>query len=445
MSPARDQQVGPYRLVQFIGRGGNATVWEGVSGAGERAAVKVLSATNPKKEPVRRFRDELKIHDHLSGRPGVLPFLGGALPDDLSSDNPAWLATPVATPIQESDLIATLEGVVTAVARIAETLDSMAAEGISHRDVKPDNLYEFEGEACLGDLGLVSYPDKEPLTQDNKKLGPLWYLAPEMMTSPASAVGNAADVWSLAKTLWVLATGQRYPPPGEQRVDIAPNLLRNNLSHDRAHYLDTIIEQATRTDPQLRPTMAEFARELRRWLEGDKRPSSEIPDDEIIERIRSRTEPRRRLTEERERVRREAESVKSDLREALRPAEELVRKELGLSREGLRGYITVETAGEERFEEGKRAPLVYHENVCVLLGDDYPHMASGISIRVTLDGRLYLHGVHLPERPTAPFWERGEWTSLGAPSYSATLVDLVDEFLSKLPAALDEYVALTEA
>jgi serine/threonine protein kinase len=90
----------------------------------------------------------------------------------------------------------------------------LADKNVSHRDVKPGNLYSFEGRWTIGDFGLVSYPNKEALTAEGKTLGPQHFLAPEMISNPRHADGTKADVYSPAKTLWVLATGQNYPPPG---------------------------------------------------------------------------------------------------------------------------------------------------------------------------------------------------------------------------------------
>ena len=64
---------------------------------------------------------------------------------------------PVATGI--SDALGrqpSLTSVVEAIAMIAEALASLAADGISHRDIKPWNLYQFEGQWKIGDFGLSS-------------------------------------------------------------------------------------------------------------------------------------------------------------------------------------------------------------------------------------------------------------------------------------------------
>jgi serine/threonine protein kinase len=121
---------------------------------------------------------------------------------------------PVATPLTEVlEKETELAIVVDAVATFAETLIDLAGKGISHRDIKPGNLFRFQDKWVIGDFGIADYPEKEALTEQGKKLGPLHFMAPEMLENPDTADGNLADVYSLAKTLWVLAAGQNFLHP----------------------------------------------------------------------------------------------------------------------------------------------------------------------------------------------------------------------------------------
>jgi serine/threonine protein kinase len=87
----------------------------------------------------------------------------------------------MATPIREALGSDPQPGVVVAaLGEIAATLASLAAGGVAHRDIKPDNLFELDGRWVIGDFGLVTYPDEDPRTQHGRKLGPIDYMAPEM-------------------------------------------------------------------------------------------------------------------------------------------------------------------------------------------------------------------------------------------------------------------------
>ena len=117
---------------------------------------------------------------------------------------------PVATPLPEALRTARLEEKVAAVARIATTLDRLWVEfGMAHRDIKPQNLYRYDNDWVVGDFGLVSLPDADSLTRDDRQVGPANFLPYEMIASPSNASGGPVDVYSFAKTLWVLASSEQ--------------------------------------------------------------------------------------------------------------------------------------------------------------------------------------------------------------------------------------------
>ncbi len=213
----RVEQLGPWSIGTRLGQGGNGTVWKAKNAQGIQGAVKLLHWKYQKASSKRfkRFRDEINLQLRLGVRPGILPILAHSLPPNPSPDNPAWLATPLAIPIKRA-LGRELLDVVEAIASIAECLASLHAEGITHRDIKPTNLYRYGDAWVLGDFGLVDFPGKEELTSSGRQVGPAYYVAPEMVSEAKRADPKKADVYSLGKTLWVLATGQAMPIPGEQ-------------------------------------------------------------------------------------------------------------------------------------------------------------------------------------------------------------------------------------
>jgi serine/threonine protein kinase len=156
--------------------------------------------------------------------------------------------------------------IVAAVAQIAATLADLADEDIAHRDLKPSNLFAIDDRYLVGDFGLADFPGKAEITDNDHKLGAWGYIAPEMLNSPADADGAPADVYSLAKTLWVLATGHNFPLTGHQAADQVASRLSSQVADASARLLDPIVDLATRTEVSERPTMRQFADELRQWL-----------------------------------------------------------------------------------------------------------------------------------------------------------------------------------
>ena len=98
--------------------------------------------------------------------------------------------------------------------RLALALGHLHDRNLTHRDVKPSNIIFVEGKAKLADIGLVAALDQRTF------VGTEGFVPPE---GPGSA---AADVYSLGKVLYEMATGMdrlQFPelpdqsPPPEQR------------------------------------------------------------------------------------------------------------------------------------------------------------------------------------------------------------------------------------
>jgi hypothetical protein len=255
------QQYGQWVVAgeEPLGAGGNGEVWRAGTADGRAGAIKILSANGMYFRG--RFRDEIAFLISHPGIPGILPLVDSHIADGRGEAS--WYVMPVARPIREALGNDPEPGlVVGAVGEISATLASLAAEGVAHRDVKPDNLFELDGRWVVGDFGLVTYPDKDPRTQHGRKLGPLDYMAPEMRQDADKAAPGPADVWALAKTLWVLLTGAELPLPGTHRPADAAHALRERITFGFAAELDLLLEKATLIEPQERVSMADMAREL---------------------------------------------------------------------------------------------------------------------------------------------------------------------------------------
>jgi hypothetical protein len=299
----KGDRVGPFLLDERLGEGGNAEVWRASGQGGLQVALKILhtrfqQADNPR---FLRFRDEILTHSSLTGEPGVLPVIAKHLPNTPNERDPAWLATDLATPLKRAlGMEADLTEIVDAVASFARTLTRLHARGISHRDIKPNNLYRHDSEWVLGDFGLVSFPDKDAITGTGEKLGPAHFLAPEMLDNAKMADGCAADVYSLMKTLWVLASGQNFPPGGELRIDNAQTTVAGYRAHARVHFLDRLIERGTRHRAADRPSMAEIVSELDAWLFPEPRSQGSADVSDLANRIAALSAPVLRAEERRQ-------------------------------------------------------------------------------------------------------------------------------------------------
>lgn len=271
-------RFGDWTLVRDLeGKGGNSTVWEAQHGSGNQGAIKFLHehlvTGNPKK--LQRFRDEINFLRQHTDDPGVLTLLDSHSPPQPSVADRPWLVTPLAIPAskQFAGGARPLGEVVGFLQVIAATLARLHAKGVYHRDIKPDNLFLLDGMPVVGDFGLVDMPGKTPVTEPAEPMGPRYYIAPEMLSDAADIPAGPADVYSLAKTLWVLASGQRFPPPGHQNRTVAALTLGAYVGDPRGRLLDTLLDRCTHQLPQDRPAMSEVVVELAAWLN----PPSQSP------------------------------------------------------------------------------------------------------------------------------------------------------------------------
>jgi hypothetical protein len=443
-------RVGPWIVETPLGIGGNGEVWEARRDDGLRVALKILRSRNPESEPYARFRAEVRVMTTVKDDPGVLPLLDYSLPERPIRGNPAWLATPVATLIRDAlaQQDATLHDTIDAMATIAETLDRLATtHGISHRDVKPSNLFWWDNRWVVGDFGLADYPDKEALTPAGRKLGPLHFMAPEMLSDALAANGTSADVYSLAKTLWVLATGQTYPPPGEQRVDV-PGLTTSVFVNDaRAPLLDRLIERATQHTASDRPTMADLARELRAWLAHPHETASIGDLSELGARIAAAIEPSRRAQATREAHARLGQRVGDELAAALK---QIV--------DSLAGVAPFDTGVDEaRLPAGFEYPgalgepeVVWRCEACIQtkeIGAYSPLITLGTIVEVFDEGAIRVVAAYLVGDPgnNDLVWGDEFKVPIGSAEQEQQLAALVAGMRENARTALQHYAALVGA
>jgi serine/threonine protein kinase len=84
------------------------------------------------------------------------------------------------------------------------------AQGITHQDIKPDNLFvssEPDGSECIKvlDLGIALRPGLAP-GKGTQGAGSPGYMAPEQVSEPAR-IGARSDIWSLGAVLYELFAG----------------------------------------------------------------------------------------------------------------------------------------------------------------------------------------------------------------------------------------------
>jgi eukaryotic-like serine/threonine-protein kinase len=245
-----------------------ASVYLGRDGQLERrVAVKLLAASVGRDDELRRrFARESRLAARLShpnvvavfdagedaGRPYiVMEYVEGETLADV-------LRRRGALPTEEAAEIA---------AQVAAGLAHAHAQGLVHRDVKPQNLLvSGDGRVKIADFGVARSDDLSKLTQAGTVLGTAAYLSPEQ--AAGSEVGPASDVYSLGVVLYELLTG-RTP----YRFDSLADLGAPRKPPPPPPALADVVARCLAADPSERPSAAEVERELLRSVE----PASEAP------------------------------------------------------------------------------------------------------------------------------------------------------------------------
>jgi serine/threonine protein kinase len=264
-------EVGPYRLLRLLGRGGMAEVYLAVHRhLGHVRALKVLwpESSRERAALAKRLLTEARATSRLH-HPAIVEVFdcdtlegGGAfIAMEFLQGEPAgaWLARtgPLAT---HARLAAALVGVV------ADALGHAHAQGIIHRDVKPDNLVlvpdpEDRPQFLVKvlDFGIAKMLNEVPLvvTRGDRAIGTPCYMAPEQWFGKGPADART-DIYSLGCVFFELLTGR---PPFERddgaammhaHLEETPPLLRT-LQPDVPETLETLVASMLAKAPDDRP------------------------------------------------------------------------------------------------------------------------------------------------------------------------------------------------
>ncbi len=307
--PKAGQRVGPYQVVQVLGRGGMGTVYLAERADGQfeqRVALKLVRDGLDSPSLRDRFFAERRALARLQ-HPGIARLLDGGLTDD----GRPYFAMELVEGERIDDYCDTRRLPIAERLRlfgqVCEAVHHAHQHLVIHRDLKPSNILVTEnGEphVKLLDFGIAKLLEEtgsEAPTQTTQRMLTPEYAAPEQVRG--MTVSTATDVYSLGVVLYELLTGHRpYEirtlSPGEmERVicDTAPprpstivtsptdvngkvtpgaisrarSTVPDTLVRRLAGDLDTIVLKALAKEPDRRYASAEaFLDDIQRHLDG---------------------------------------------------------------------------------------------------------------------------------------------------------------------------------
>jgi serine/threonine-protein kinase len=219
----RAQEMGSYRLLELIGRGGMGEVWKASHNMLARpAAIKLIRRDVSDVEPggaeaaVARFEHEAQATASLQSPHTVELYDFG-----VSEDGSFYYVMELLDGIDLESLVGQFgplpaERVLHILRQACLSLGEAHRRDLVHRDIKPANLYvcrhAFEPDFVkVLDFGLVRHAtfevDSSPLTRRGMLAGTPTYLAPEIAAG-SEGIDGRADIYSLACVAYKLLTGR---------------------------------------------------------------------------------------------------------------------------------------------------------------------------------------------------------------------------------------------
>ncbi len=293
--------VGPYILLEQLGRGGMATVYRAEHRLMKRmVALKVASRKSVRhnQSTIRyRFQREVEAAGRLH-HPGIV-----AAYDAGQSRGRWYLAMEYVEGIDLErrvhdsgplPLILACE----IVRQAAGAMQYLHERGLIHRDIKPSNLMLAAPGVTvkLLDLGLARWTDLSSGAED-EPCGTPDYLAPECANDPRRADGRS-DLYSLGCTFYFLLTGQVPYPGGSWSEKLLKHSLDSpapvrDLRPETPQAIVRIVERMMARDPDQRyPTAAAVLAELSAVGTGETTCEVSLTESQSGEAARRRASPR---------------------------------------------------------------------------------------------------------------------------------------------------------
>ncbi|MFI9844512.1 protein kinase [Nonomuraea sp. NPDC051941] len=254
-------KIGPYTLVERLGRGGMGEVYLATTRRGESVALKVLHDLAEDETSRVRLEREVRALRRVES-----PYVAKVLDADLSCARPYLVMEYIegATLLDRvrqngaldvSDLVDLAQG-------IAAALAIIHAAGVVHRDLKPGNIIMGSEGPVLIDFGIAQVLDATRLTMTGTFLGTPGYTAPEIFAD--EQVDSPADVHAWAATVAFAATGR--PTFGRGTAEAQMYAVLNGQADLKGVPVELLplVRAALNREPGKRPTAALLADRLSR-------------------------------------------------------------------------------------------------------------------------------------------------------------------------------------
>lgn len=244
-APPLPPNIGPYRVLGWLGGGGMGQVLD-VMGPMGRVALKVARG----EEDERRLAHEHEVLTQLD-HPQIPTSHGLERHDDAICMAMTRYSGVAFDRKREGDSPKHVVGIATGLLGV---LAHVHSRGIAHRDIKSSNVLVNGIEVCLVDFGVAQRFGEPALDDKGRVSGTALYMAPEIMQG--GEVSAASDLYSVGVVLYRWLTG-RWPFPDDAMAQakrdgtvIPITVLRPSLPHQ----LESCLMPLLTPDPAERPS-----------------------------------------------------------------------------------------------------------------------------------------------------------------------------------------------
>jgi eukaryotic-like serine/threonine-protein kinase len=273
----RAQELGSYRLIERLGKGGMGEVWKASHRLLARpAAIKLLQTTagdSADADAMRRFEREAQVTSQLRSAHTVELWDFG-----VAGDGRFYYVMELLDGLDLDALVkrygpVSAERAIFLLRQVCHSLAEAEAHGLVHRDIKPSNILvcRYGGEhdfIKVLDFGIVKVTQAHEaiVTQENILRGTPAFIAPEQVLS-SGAIDSRADIYSVGCVAYWLLTGHlvfRGDTPIAvmmHHAHTAPVPVSQRTELPIPPELDRLILSCLEKDPAKRP---QSARELAR-------------------------------------------------------------------------------------------------------------------------------------------------------------------------------------
>ncbi|HEV7494143.1 serine/threonine-protein kinase [Baekduia sp.] len=254
-------EIAGYRIEGVLGRGGMGSVYEATQLSLLRTiALKILGEELSVDDAFKaRFRQEGRIQGGINHPHIVTVHEAGEVDGHLFIAMQLVRGPTLKRMALSGELDA--QRAIRLLTQVAGALDGAHAAGLTHRDVKPQNVLVGPGDhAYLADFGLTkALANSGGYTRTGQIVGTIDYISPEQISgAPAT---SASDIYALGAILYETLTG-RVPFPRDSEAAVlfahvsgAPPRV-SDVRDDLPRDLDDVIARAMDKDPAQRPTTA---------------------------------------------------------------------------------------------------------------------------------------------------------------------------------------------